>query len=324
MSTVPAGSEPGRREPPLSAVLLAFAAVYGIWGSTYLAIRFAIETIPPLLMAGVRFLTAGALLYAWCRRRGVPAPTRAQWRAAVVVGGLLLLGGNGAVVVAEQWIPSGLAALLVAAVPLWMVLLDWGWGSRLRPSGRVAVGLMAGFGGVGMLAGAPGVGAGGTMELVGGGLVLMGALSWAAGSLYSRSAPQPAHPRMWVATQMLAGGALLLPAAVATGELARLDLGGVSAKSVLALAYLIVFGALVAYAAYIWLLSVSTPARVGTYAFVNPVVAMFLGWALADEPLSFRSLLAAAIIVGAVVVITTERRVPPGDSAPTNATARAP
>lgn len=293
--------------PSALRVGLAFAAVYVIWGSTYLAIRFAIETLPPLLMAGVRFLTAGALLYVWARLRGAPRPTPAQWRAASVVGGLLLLCGNGGVVLAEQWVPSGLAALLVAVVPLWMVLVDWLWGAGDRPTPRVVLGVAVGFGGVALLVGSPGVGGGGRQELLGGIIVVVAAFFWALGSIYSRYAPAPPRPRLWVATQMLAGGALLLLAGVGAGELSRLDLGSVSLRSVLALLYLMAFGSIVAYSAYIWLLGVSTPARVGTYAYVNPMVALLLGWALAAEPLTFRSLLAAVIIIGAVVVINTER-----------------
>jgi drug/metabolite transporter (DMT)-like permease len=288
--SVPPSSTVAREHLPapasLSRVIAGFAAVYLIWGSTYLAIRFAIETIPPLLMAGVRFLVAGSVLYVWSRSRGAGAPTAAQWRAALVVGGLLLLGGNGAVVVAEQWVPSGLTALLIGVVPLWMVLVDWVWGSRTRPSPRVVLGLIAGFVGLATLVGAPGAGAGGRQELLGGLLVVLGSLAWAAGSIYSRHAPRPPRPRMWVAMQMLAGGGLLVPAAGLAGEWRDFHPGAVSARSALALLYLVVFGALVAYTAYIWLLSVSTPARVGTYAYVNPVVALLLGWALADEPLS--------------------------------------
>ncbi|MDP2958062.1 MAG: EamA family transporter [Longimicrobiales bacterium] len=292
-------------EASTAQLLGAFGAVYVIWGSTYLAIRFAIETLPPLLMASVRFLVAGGLLYVWARSRGSPRPTWPQWRAAAVVGGLLFVGGNGAVVVSEQWVPSGLVALLVACVPLWMVVVDWLWGSRARPTGRVVGGLLLGFGGVAFLAGSPGAGAGGAHELLGALLVVVGSLAWAMGSIYARQAEMPPRPRLWVGMQMLAGGALLLPVSLATGELGRLDPGAVSLKSVLALAYLVVFGALVAFSAYIWLLGVSTPARVGTYAYVNPVVALFLGWGLADEPLNVRSVVAAAIIVGSVVVITT-------------------
>jgi drug/metabolite transporter (DMT)-like permease len=189
-----------------------------------------------------------------------------------------------------------------------MVLVDWLWGSRTRPSRRLALGLVGGFLGLAVLVGAPGAGAGGGRELLGSLLVIAGALAWASGSIYSRHAPRPPRPRLWVAMQMLAGGALLVPVSALLGEWRGFDPGAVSLRSVLALAYLVVFGSLVAYTAYIWLLSVSTPARVGTYAYVNPVVALLLGWALADEPLSFRSVAAAAIIVGSVVVITTGGR----------------
>jgi drug/metabolite transporter (DMT)-like permease len=307
MSTSAPPLLPAVKAPSTGRVVAAFAAVYVIWGSTYLAIRFAIETMPPLLMASVRFLLAGTLLYGWSVSRGAEHPTAPQWRAAAIVGGLLFVGGNGAVVVAEQWVPSGLVALLVAAVPLWMVLLDWRWGSRARPTGRVVLGLAGGLGGVTLLAGSPGAGAGGGRELFGAGLVVAGSLAWAAGSIYSRSAPAPPRPRMWVAMQMLTGGALLLPLSLVTGEAVGFDPTAVSMKSALALLYLVIFGALVAFTAYIWLLTVSTPARVGTYAYVNPAVALFLGWALADEPLTPRSLLAAAIIVASVVVITSGR-----------------
>lgn len=294
--------------PSTASVVAAFAAVYLIWGSTYLAIRFAIETIPPLAMAAVRFLVAGSALYAWVRARGAPRPTFGQWRASAVVGTLLLGVGNGGVVLAEQWVPSGLTALLVGTVPLWMVLVDWAWGSRVPPTRRVAFGLLAGFAGMGVLVGSPGIGAGGRQELVGA-LILIGAsLSWASGSIYSRHAPKPPRPRMWVAMQMLVGGAVLAVASLVTGEIFDLHPAALSTKSVLSLVYLIVFGALVGYAAYIWLLSVSTPARVSTYAYVNPVIALVLGWAVAGEPLTYRSLLAAAIIIGAVVVITSAGR----------------
>ena len=199
-------------------MLLAFAAIYFIWGSTYLAIRFAIETIPPLGMASVRFLIAGTLMYVWSRARGVQAPTAAQWKSGAISGTLLLAGGNGAVVVAEQWVPSGLVALIVATVPLWMVILDAAFGSRSRPSRRSAAGLLAGFLGVGLLAGSPGVGAGGTLELFGAVLVLGGSVCWAIGSLVSRYAEDPPRPRMLVATQMLSGGLVFAVLSIGFGE----------------------------------------------------------------------------------------------------------
>ena len=295
-----------RVEPTLTRIVLAFAAVYFIWGSTYLAIRFAIETMPPLAMAAVRFLTAGSLLFVWARSRGARIPSGAHWRAAAISGTLLLAGGNGAVVIAEQWVPSGLVALLVASVPLWMVILDRFFGSRARPTRRTVIGLTVGFGGVALLAGSLGVGAGGGKELFGAFLVMGGSLCWAAGSLHSRYIKDPPRPRMLVAMQMLSGGVVLAVMAALTGDWARVDIASISIRSWVAFGYLILAGALIGYAAYIWLLTVVPPARAGTYAYVNPVVAMFLGWSFAGEPLAFRSLGAAAIILGSVVVITTE------------------
>lgn len=293
--------------PGTLPIVLAFVAVYFIWGSTYLAIRFAIETLPPLTMAAIRFVVAGVLLYGWALSRGVPHPTPRQWKAGAISGTLLLVGGNGAVVIAEQWIPSGLAALIVATVPLWLVLLDWLFGRGGRPSGRTTTGLVVGFVGVAVLGGSPGVGAGGNwLELLGGLLVVGGSISWAAGSLYSRYIPNPPRPRMLVASQFLVGGLVFTMLAGLAGEWSDLNFASVSGKSWIALVYLIIFGALIGYAAYIWLLTVVSPARAGTYAYVNPVVAMLLGWGLADEPLTFRSVAAAAIILGSVVMITTE------------------
>jgi drug/metabolite transporter (DMT)-like permease len=201
-----------------------------------------------------------------------------------------------------------MAALLVGSVPLWLVVLDALFGSRTRPSRRARVGLFVGFAGVALLGGAPGVGQGGPLEALGTLLILAGCAAWAAGSLYLRYIPAPPNPLMWVAMQMISGGALLGVVALATGEPAGFRVADVSLRSWLSLAYLIVFGALIAYSAYVWLLRVSTPARVGTYAYVNPVIALFLGWWLADEALGFRSMLAAAIIVGSVVMIVSESR----------------
>jgi drug/metabolite transporter (DMT)-like permease len=286
-------------------VAAALGAVYLIWGSTYLAIRFAIETMPPFLMAGVRFLVAGGALYAWMRWRGAPRPTRAQWGSAAIVGALLLLLGNGGVVWAEQLIPSGITALLVGTVPLWMAVLDWARPGGARPSLAVVVGLLFGFAGVALLIGPAQLAGGSRVSLLGSAIVLVAAVCWASGSLYSRSSRLPSSPLMGTAIEMLAGGALLLLAGSATGELAQVHLNTISARSALGLAYLIVFGSLVGFTAYIWLLRAAPPAIVSTYAYVNPVVAVLLGWALAGEPLTLRTLLAAAIIVTGVVVITT-------------------
>jgi drug/metabolite transporter (DMT)-like permease len=288
--------------------MAAFGAVYLIWGSTYLAIRFAIETIPPFTMAGLRFLVAGGVLFAWARLSGAPAPTRAQWRDGAVVGALLLLGGNGAVVWAEQWVASGLVSVLVATVPLWMVLLDWLWAGAERPRPAAWFGLAWGLFGVWLLTGGIGDGLRDGPWLMGVLVVLAGALCWAFGSILARQAHLPPRPRMATAVQMLAGGMLLTGAAAVAGEWGSWDPAATSLKSLAALAYLVVFGAVVAYAAYIWLLRVSTPGRVATYAYVNPVVALLLGWALADEPLTSRTLIAAAVILSAVVLLNLVSR----------------
>jgi drug/metabolite transporter (DMT)-like permease len=286
-------------------VIAAFAAIYIIWGSTYLAIRFAIETMPPLLMAGVRFLLAGGLLYGWMRLSGTPRPTGINWRAAAIVGGLLL-GGNGAVTWAEQWVPSGLAALLIATVPLWMVLLAWLRGGE-RPTLGVSAGLALGLVGIILLIG-PGELLGGShVDPIGALAIILGSVSWAAGSLYSRKAAMPKAPLLGTGMEMLAGGALLLLVGLATGEGAQVHLEAVSLRSVLALGYLIVFGSIVAFSAYVWLLRVVTPARASTYAYVNPVVAVFLGWALASEPLTPLTIVAAAVIVTAVALIVMQQ-----------------
>ena len=287
-------------------LLVAFAAVYIIWGSTYLAIRWSIETMPGFLMAAVRFLVAGAVLYLWGRWRGAPKPTLANWRDATIIGGLLLLGGNGGVVWAEQYVASGLAALLVATEPLWVVLLDWARPGGTRPTGGEIAGLVLGFLGVVLLIGPTNVGGAQVHPM--GALVLIGAtLSWAVGSLYSRGASLPRAPLLTTGMNMLAGGALLLVVATVAGQWSAVDVAAISLKSWLSLLYLIVFGAIVGFTAYLWILKQATLATASTYAYVNPVVAVFLGWALAGEPVTPRIVAAAAVIVGSVVIITLAR-----------------
>jgi drug/metabolite transporter (DMT)-like permease len=284
-------------------LLIAFAAVYLIWGSTYLGIRVAIETMPPFFMAAARFLVAGTVLYGWSRLRGAPRPTRAEWRAASIVGVLLLAGGNGGVVWAEQIVPSGLAALIVGAEPLWVVILDW-----LRPGGRrpgcvTGVGLVVGFLGVALLI-APGRGGSGVVPPLGAAALTVAIISWAIGSIYSRTAPSPASPLMATGTKMLAGGTALAAMSLVAGEPGRFHLAAVSGRSLFALVYLIVFGAIVGFTAYLWLLQNTTLAKASTYAYVNPVVAVLLGWLILREPLTARILLATAIIVSGVVLIS--------------------
>jgi drug/metabolite transporter (DMT)-like permease len=294
-------------------ILIAFAALYLIWGSTYLAIRIAIETLPPFLMAGVRFLAAGALLYGWSVARAPARPSRAEWRAALIIGALLLLGGNGGLVWAEQLVPSGVAALLVAIVPVWMVLLDWLWRKGDRPHGRTIAGLALGFAGLALLVGRDALGGGNAVHPVGALVLMVGSVCWATGSIYAKGAPQPAAPLLATGMQMLAGGAVLVVAGLLTGEVSRLDPGAISLRSLLGFAYLIVFGAVIGFTAYSWLLRVVHPARVATYAYVNPIVAVILGSTLAGEPFTARMAVAALVIITGVLLVsldahTTSRR----------------
>lgn len=291
---------------------LAFAAVYLIWGSTYLAIRFAIETMPPFLMAGVRFLVAGVPLYLWARWRGEARPTAANWKAAAMVGGLLLLGGNGLVSWAELRVASGPTALLVSTIPLFVVLLEWLGPKSVRigrPTRLVAIGITTGLAGIVALVG-PAEILGQGIDPIGALVLVAAALSWAFGSTVSRRLSLPTSPILGTAMQMIAGGALLVAAGALVGEIPRLDLAAVSTRSLLALAYLIVFGSVVAFTAYVYLLQNVAVSKVSTYAYVNPVVALLLGWALAGESLSLRTLLATVMILGAVVLITSQRRSP--------------
>lgn len=287
---------------PKARLLMAFAAVYVIWGSTYLAILWAIETLPPLTMAGVRFLIAGGIMYAWARLRGAPSPGAREWRAAFVIGTLLLLGGNGGVVWAETRVASGFAALFVGAEPLWAVLLDWARPGGTRPRALVIAGLLVGFAGVALLA-APG--AQGGADLLGVAALVVATISWAAGSIYSRHATVPKNPVMSTGIKMLGGGLVLTIVGASLGELHGFDVAAVSAKSVLALGYLIVFGAILGFSAYMYLLSHTTVAKASTYAYVNPIVALLLGWGLAGEALTLRMWLAAGIIIGGVALINS-------------------
>lgn len=288
-------------------ILLAFAAVYLIWGSTYLAIRYAIETLPPFLMAATRFLSAGAILFTWALISGESIrASLSQWPKAFMLGALLLLCGNGGVTWAEKYIASGLAALLIASEPLWVVMLNWAI-SRRRPNAKVLFGVLVGLAGVALLVGdgLRQVEAGSMMSLVGSGVVILSSLAWAAGSVYSNRRPIKASTSMASGMQMLAGGSLLFLFGLGAGDFEKLDLANASWVSLVAFAYLALLGSLVAFTAYSFLLRNVTPARAATYAYVNPVVAVLLGWLIAGEPLTSRVLLAATIIVGSVALITT-------------------
>jgi len=291
--------------PSRFALLTAFAIVYVIWGSTFLAILFAIETLPPFLMASARFLVAGSLLYAWSRFvSGAAAPSPANWRATAVVGALLLLGGNGLLVWSEQRIPSGVAALLVGTVPCFMVLIEWLRPGGSRPTGPVIAGVCLGLLGLAWLIGPDALLGGGRADLIGAVVVVLGSFSWAVGSIYSRHAATPPSPFLSTAMQMIGGGVALLLLSLLLGEPWAFDASAVSLRSLLGLGYLMLFGSIVAFSAYIWLLRVSTPARVSTYAYVNPVIAVLLGWALAGEALTTRMIIAATVIVSGVALIT--------------------
>ncbi|NNF57820.1 MAG: EamA family transporter [Rhodothermaceae bacterium] len=291
--------------PPKPLLLAAFGIVYIVWGSTYLAIRFAVETLPPFTMAGLRFFIAGLLLVAWTGSKGVERPTRVHWRTASIISGLMLVAGNGVLAWAEQTVPSGIAALLVAFVPVWMVILAAVRPGGTRPSRMVVLGLILGLLGLVLLIGPSQVVGGAGLDRIGAWAIVFAAFAWALGSVYASTAPQ--HPSAFLSAglQMVTGGAMLLVLGFLLGE--RIAVATVTLQSALALAYLIVFGSIVAYTAYNWLLRNADTAKVSTYAYVNPIVAVFLGWGLAGEVLSVRVAVAAAIIVGAVALIITAK-----------------
>jgi drug/metabolite transporter (DMT)-like permease len=293
------------KDPLKARIWLALLTVYIVWGSTYLAIRFAVETMPPFLMAGVRFLVAGLILFAWRRLAGDRPAVRIEWRSAAIIGFFLLVGGNGSVVWAEQHVPSGIAALIVGSAPLWMVTLDAIRPGGRRPSGRTILGVLIGFAGIVVLIG-PGQFAGsGGIDSLGVAALLLAAFMWAVGSLYSRHAPLPGSPLLGTGMEMLAGGGMLLLLGTLTGEWQQLDLQAISTQSWLGLIYLIIFGALVGFAAYTWLLRVAPTPLVSTYAYVNPLIAILLGSLLADETLTLRIVISALVIVSSVALINT-------------------
>jgi drug/metabolite transporter (DMT)-like permease len=288
-------------------LIAAFAAVYVIWGSTYLAIRFAVQTLPPLLMASARFVIAGLLVLLWARfRDGAAWPNRVEWRVGLISGALLLLGGNGAVSWAEQRVPSGIAALLVAVVPVFMVLLEWIRPGGRRPSAPVFVGVGLGLVGLALLVGPESM-RGGSSSAIGALVLVLGSLSWAAGSLYTKFAPKSSSGTMATGAQMLAGGLTLLAASIVAGEPSHLDLAHASTESLVAFVYLLTFGSLIGFTAYVYLLSHTTAAKASTYAYVNPVVAVLLGWAIGHETVTKRTVLAAAVILAGVAIITVTR-----------------
>jgi drug/metabolite transporter (DMT)-like permease len=299
------------RRPPTVAVVVALLTVYILWGSTYLGIAVMIETMPPLLAAGARYGSAGlimlAVLVAHARlRRGatLERPTAIQWRTAAIVGTLLLLGGNGGVVLSELFIPTGVAAVLVATVPIWLAVFD-SIVTRQRPSGLVIGGLVAGIAGVVVLL----VPVEGFDDInpLGIALVLGGAIAWSLGSLYARYNPLPRSALLGTGMEMLLGGVALIVGGVLLGEVGRTDVVNFSQASVVAFVYLVVFGSIVAFTAYTWLLANVSVSTVATYAYVNPIVAVALGALFYAEPITPRTLIAAVLIIGAVVAMVSGR-----------------
>ena len=291
-------------------VWIALLALYIVWGSTYLAIRFAVETIPPFMHASLRFLISGAILYAWRRAAGDPAPTGGNWKSTAIVGAALLLGGNGLVAWAEQTVPSGIAALLITTSPFWLVLFESMRAGGTKPTWQAILGLIVGFAGVFILIGpAELTGGEGSFDTFGVILLLLAPLFWSMGSIYAKGANMPKSTLLSTGMQMLTGAVALFLVSVVKGELNGFSLGAVSMRSWLALLYLITFGSLIGFVSYGWLLHNAPISLVSTYAYVNPVVAVLLGSLFADEPLNGRILIAAAIIIGAVVLINSARQV---------------
>ncbi len=285
-------------------ILLAFAAVYLVWGSTYLFIKYAIETIPPFMLGATRFLASGGLLYAIARLRGGAHPSARDWRSAAITGVLMLGLGNGAVMFAEQTVPSGVVALIVSTVPIWIVLLDWLRPRGVRPRTSVFAGLALGLIGMVILIGPRAIIGEGHVDGIGALVLFIGSMGWALGTILSKGSKRSGSPLAYSALQMLAASAAMMVAALVFNEPANFALANVSLRSILSWVYLVLFGSIIGYTAYIYLLGVVSAAKAATYAYVNPIIAVLLGWAFANEPISARTLVAAAVILGGVATIT--------------------
>ena len=284
-----------------ATVVFCFLAIYLIWGSTYLGIRYAVETIPPLYTAGVRHLTAGVILLLWCLAKRL-RPTWAQVRASIIIGAFFFLGGHGTLHWAEQKVPSGLASLLVASEPIWVFLLSAAAARQWRLNGTLLAGIFLGFGGVGLLMGRSAL-TSGPGVFIGSLVVLLGAFSWGVGVVYSRRSHLSGHPLLLSALSLLAGSLQLLLAGTVAREYRGFSIASVSSRSWLALAYLIVFGSIVAFTAYNWLMEHYSPTFVATHTYINPVVAVLLGWLLAGEAVTLNVLVSAAMVIGAVMLV---------------------
>jgi drug/metabolite transporter (DMT)-like permease len=292
--------------PRRSEIVAAFAALYIIWGSTYLAIFFAIQSIPPFLMAGARFFLAGLVMLVIARLKGPLKSNWSEWRTSLIVGACLLLAGNGGVTISEKFIETGLASLIVATVPIYMILLGWLVGMSPRPHGIVWLGLAGGFVGVAILLGPELRVSNGSRAAIGMAILLVTSFIWSAGSLYSRSAKHVVASSFFAAAQqMICGGLLLMLVGLFAGEAKNFHPEKITSLSLGAFTYLVLIGAIVGYTAYFWLLRNCDPAKVATYAYVNPVVAVLLGTLFAHETLTLRTLLAAILIIGSVALIIT-------------------
>lgn len=283
-------------------ILLAIAATWFIWGSTYLATALAVRDLPPFLLSGVRNTLAGLLLYGFLRARGAERPTRAQWGTAVIVGVSLLALGNGSVTWAAQREPSGVIALIVSLVPLWLLVFGWFGARGVKPAGLEVAGVLLGLVGIALLV-APHEG-GGSVSPLGLAVLLVSTVAWAGGSLFSRTLPKLPVPLIGTGMEMLMGGTVMLAVSAATGEWTEVSAASFTPRALWSLAYLVLAGSILGFTAYKWLLANVRPALAGTYAFINPVVAMLLGWLFAGEALTGRLLLAMATIVGAVAMIS--------------------
>ena len=295
-----------QKQPARWLVAAAFAAVYLVWGGSYIGIHFAIQTIPPFLMTATRFAIAGAILFGWARWRGAPAPTRANWRAAFIAGTLLFLFNNGSIVWAEHHgAPTGVVAVLIATTPIWMVVLTW-----LKPGGKfpgwmVIAGLVTGFVGIVLLVNTEI----GSIDLISVVAVLFAAFIWSFGSLYAKGAELPKSATLSTGMQLLVGGLMQFLLCTVNGDLGQFNPAAVSLTSVGAMFYLALCGSIIGFSAFTWLMRVSVPAKVATYAYVNPVIAVFLGWLLANESVTPRMLLAVGVIIASVIMINVSHSV---------------
>jgi len=294
--------------PTQKQTILAFASIYLIWGSTYLAIRYAVESLPAFTMAGARFVFAGSALFIWALAKGEPAPKSSQWVPASIGGCLLLLIGNGGIVWAAHMLPSGFIALLVGAEPMYLVLMDWFRPGGRRPRLTTLAGLVLGFGGLVLLLAPRSSQLPTSRSWLGVFSVLLASIAWAAGSLYSRSSRLPDSARLSTGMQMQVGGVLLLIVGVAAGEWRLIHFPMGTWKSWIAFSYLLTFGSFIGFTAYVWLLRTTTAARVATYAYINPLIAVFLGWLVANEPVNLRVILSTVIITLSVALILDNRR----------------